>query len=104
MSSDRNIETFSAEWNGILINITWEENWLNPDSGYDLAHLDIETVQPARAKLPITETGYLSHFTSAEAVNAHGGPVGFVLAWLNDAAQTPEWRKSEAEARQFALF
>ena len=102
----RHIETFDARWNGIHLAVSWEPRWLNLDDDYglDTAHLQIEAVEPERAMLPITETGYRSHFTTAEAVTAMGGPVAFVLAWLDEEAATPAWRAQEAAARQFALF
>lgn len=102
---DRNIETFALTWHGIEITISWEANWLNMNGrGYDTAHLQVEATAPERAPLPITETGYRSHFISAEAVAAHGGPVAFVIAWLDDAAVSPAWKAQEAAARQMTLF
>lgn len=102
----RHIETFDVIWNGIQLAITWEPHWLSTgDSlGWDTAHLEIEAVSPDRAMLPITETGFRSHFTTAEVVESYGGPVAFVLAWLAEEAATPAWRQREAAARQFALF
>jgi len=29
MSTDREMQTFNVEWNGIHININWEPQWLN---------------------------------------------------------------------------
>jgi len=106
MSAPRHIETFNVEWNGIHININWEPCWLNLRSnyGHDVAHFDIESMKPERAALPITETGYLSHFTSEETVASFGGPVEFVLAWLEEAACSPAWKAQAAAARQLALF
>ena len=59
----RLIETFRVEWSDISIEIRYEPNWLNLDIGYDTAHLAIVSIAPDRAPLPITETGYRSHFT-----------------------------------------
>lgn len=106
MKTDRHIETFTAEWHGITLEIVWEPCWLNFSSsdGYETAHLEVRSVSPEDAPLPITETGYRSHFTSAETVTSFGGPVDFVLAWLDEEATTPAWRDREQAARQFALF
>lgn len=105
MTKERHIETFHADWNGIGIQITWEPSWLSLDSlGYDSAHLQVESILPERVQLPITETGYRSHFTSPATVAALGGPVAFVLAWLDEESQTPDWRKRDQAARQFSLF
>lgn len=102
----RHIETFDASWNGIQLAITWEPRWLNLDDDYglDTAHLQIEAVTPERAMLPVTETGYRSHFTTAEAVTAMGGPVAFVLAWLDEEAASPVWQRQAEAARQLTLF
>ena len=46
-------------WNGITIEIRYCKSWLSGDiNGYNTAHLEIETVEPARTRLPMTETGY----------------------------------------------
>lgn len=57
-----------------------------------------------RAPIPITETGYLSHFiATVELVNA-GGAVTFVTAWLDREASSKAWRKREFARRQGDLF
>ena len=102
---NRRIEAFRIVWNGIAIDIRWEPQWLNLTSlGHDTAHLEIESIAPERAHLPITETGYRSHFTSSDTVAAYGGPVAFVEAWLETESQAPDWRREEQERRQLTLF
>lgn len=102
---NRQIGTFRIDWNGISVEIRWELNWLNLTSvGCDTAHLEIESIAPERARLPITGTGYLSHFTSADTVATHGGPAAFIEAWLESESQAPDWRCAEQERRQLALF
>jgi hypothetical protein len=81
-----------------------EAHWLGMDIGYDTAHLEIESIAPERAHLPITETGYRSHFTSPDSVAAYGGPVAFVEAWLETESQAPDWRREEQQRRQLSLF
>ena len=100
----RHIETFRMVWNGVSIEIRWEPNWLNINAGFDAAHLEIESIAPERAPLPITETGYRPHFTSPDTVAAHGGPVGYVEAWLETESQAPDWRCQEQERRQLSLL
>jgi hypothetical protein len=99
-------EHHETVWNGIAIAITYEPDWLNcsRDSGLDTAHLEIRAISPEGVPLPITETGYRSHFTNAETVASYGGPVAFVLAWLDEEANTPAWRRRAAAARQLSLF
>lgn len=101
-------ETSTIDWQGIGIKVRYEPYWLsNPDdgdNGYDIAHLEIEAVRPERAVLPITETGYRSHFTSRTVVDDCGGPVAFVRQWLDAVAATPEWRAYVQRSRQMSLF
>lgn len=102
---NRNIETFCVVWSGITIEIRWEPNWLNLSGGdYDTAHLEVESISPERAQLPVTETGYRSHFISPATVAAYGGPVAYVEAWLETESQAPDWRRVEQERRQLSLF
>lgn len=98
-------ETVTIEWRGITVRVSYAANWLNMAArGYDTAHIEVESLAPERAQLPITETGYRSHFTSAETVAAYGGPVAFVHTWLDEEAAKPSWKAHEAAARQLTLF
>ena len=67
-------------------------------------HIEIEAVRPKRARLPITETGYLSHFIDWQQLSAAGGPVTFVTAWLERASATKDWRRQEIARSQLDLF
>ena len=93
------IETL--DWRGMLIQISYNPDW----SGMRMiAHLEIETQEPVRAPLPMTETGYRSHFLGQCIVEDAGGPASYVLAWLEAAAKDRGWAIIEAESRQLALF
>jgi hypothetical protein len=48
--------------------------------GYPFAPLKIETFRPAKAPLPMMETGYRSWFGAPADADAEGGPVGFARA------------------------
>jgi hypothetical protein len=98
----RNIETFRTDWNGITVEIRYEPKWLNIETSVDPAHIEVESIDPPRAALPITETGYLSHFPSRETIAAYGGAVAYVEAWLETDSQAPEW--SHIRRRQLNLF
>ena len=98
-------QTETITWRGVTIEVAYEADWLNSGSGpFPASHLAITAVQPAKAPLPITETGYLSHFVEPGTVEEQGGPSAFVLAWLDVAAQSKEWRKLEVTGRQLDLF
>ena len=99
------MQDFQIKWRGIEIRIRWEENWLNLSSPkYDVAHLDIESILPCRARLPITYTGYKSHFTTPAEIKEYGGPVAFVTQWLNEAAKASNWKEEHANNQQLSLF
>ncbi len=85
-------------WRGITIHIREEAPYCGMQG---LNHLDIEAVAPERTPLPFTETGYRSHFYYGEPV---ADAVEAVLAWLEEAAEEPEWKAREAASRQLTLF
>lgn len=93
------IETF--DWRGILVQATYEANWLG---NHHPAHLQLETLEPARAPLPITATGYLSHFVDRDMIEEAGGPTDYALAWLDHASHSRGWAQIESRARQYSLF
>lgn len=67
-------------------------------------HIEVESIKPKKAPLPITATGYLSHFIPAlQLINA-GGPVTFVTAWIDHEARGKSWQKQAATKAQGDLF
>jgi len=58
----------------------------------------------AEEPLPVTETGYRSYFTPAPLISNFDTPEDFVRAWLDQEAQRPAWKQSQAERDQYALF
>lgn len=100
----RSLQTFTALWRGITVTITYERDWLGVVRSPQVCHLAVEATTPARAELPITETGYRSHFANPVEIDDAGGPVAFVIAGLDAAAQSPDWKAREEKARQYGLF
>jgi hypothetical protein len=96
--------TYTLDWEGFALSINYCPDWSPTlkSSGYALAHLEIRSIdgQP----LPITETGYRSHFTNADSIEAEGGPVAFARAWLDHDAQLPQWKAAKAKRQQLCLF
>lgn len=78
------MEQHNIIWRGIALTITFTPNWLKLAD-----HIEIET--EGRTPLPVTETGYRSHFVPTGTIDAHGGAVAFVTAWLDDAAKRTGW-------------
>ncbi len=93
----RTVTRGTLDWRGILVQVTLEKQRF-------VDHLQIETVEPARAPLPITETGDRSHFIGKDVIEEAGGPAAFVEKWLDQAATGKGWIEQEAAVRQYALF
>lgn len=107
MTEGRTIIATTLEWDGIELSIIYEPNWLNTQASLDdlaHAHLEVRSIRPERAPLPITETGYRSHFVDTQEIDEAGGPAAYVATWLSQAAKTAEWRDYEARSRQLTLF
>jgi hypothetical protein len=96
-----------VDWQGITVSVSYEADWLGMSkelSQFATAHLEIEAVDPPKQPLPVTETGYRSHFVARGVVEQAGGPVAYARAWLDQAAKAPAWKRREAESRQLCLF
>ena len=88
-------------WQGIEIEATYTPRYY----GGAVAHLAVRSIAPEGAPLPITETGYRSHFHQPGTIEAHGGDVvAQVRAWLDEAAAKPAWRAHVETSRQPKLF
>ena len=93
-------QTFRLLWQGIEIEIVY-----TPRRWSVIDHLEIHSVRPERAPLPITGTGYRSHFMQPGTIEAHGSDVvAQVRAWLDEEAASPEWREHTERAKQGELF
>ncbi len=100
MKRERHIVSSAIDWQGIALSVSYEAEWFG--TGGCIAHLQVETTQ--RTPLPITRTGYRSHFVPLGEVEAAGGPVAYVCAWLEEEASSEEWRSHMEAARQGSLF
>lgn len=96
-SSSSSMTEVRVVWQGIGLTVR-----CTPQRFTNHNHIEIESDD--RVRLPITETGYRSHFLLAEEWAEFGDSVAFVVAWLNDAAKAGEWRAYEAERQQLTLF
>jgi hypothetical protein len=81
-------QVYRFTWQGIGIEATY-----TPRKWSIIAHLEIRSVAPEGAALPITSTGYRSHSHPIGTVEAHGDDVATqVTAWLVEEATKPEWQ------------
>jgi hypothetical protein len=93
-------QTYRFTWQGIGIEAVYWPRY-NPI----IAHLEIRSISPERAPLPITSTGYLSHFHEPGTIEAKGGDViAQLTAWLDEEAAKPDWRAHVEANRQGKLF
>jgi hypothetical protein len=92
--------THNLVWRDITCRVKHTPNYIS--KGW--SHLEIVVVSPKGAPLPITGTGYRSHFLDAELIAKAGGPVAFFQRWLDSEATTKAWAKAEFKWRQGDLF
>ncbi|MBL3566757.1 hypothetical protein JMM59_17330, partial [Rhodovulum sulfidophilum] len=69
------MEQHNITWRGIEIAITF-----TPEKFGMADHVELRSA--GKVALPVTETGYRSHFLPVGIVAEHGGAVPFVSAWL----------------------
>ena len=95
-------QIYKIRWRGIDIVAGYEVE--SCCSGF--SHLELHSINPPRAKLPMTETGYKSHFHQAGLIENFydGDVVAFVTQWLNAEAKSKKWRAYIEDAKQLALF
>lgn len=94
-------QTHRFKWEGIEIELSYE-----PEAyGDAIAHLAVRTINPERAPLPITDTGYRSHYHPVGTVEASDGTlIEQVTAWLNEEAKSKAWQKYVEDSHQLSLF
>lgn len=92
--------TYNLIWQGITIRVVH-----TPRRWSAIEHLEIRSIAPEGAALPITGTGYRSHFVPIGTVDAHGGDVAAqVRAWMDEESIKPDWLARIEASRQGELF
>jgi hypothetical protein len=94
--------TWQNPWDSmsVRLRISHTRNYLG--TGDD--HLAIESITPPKAPIPITETGYLSHFIQPDELLRAGGARQFVQDWLATEGLSKQWQQRDAARRQGNLF
>jgi hypothetical protein len=90
-NSAKTAMTTKLVWRDTVCRVKHTPNYIN--KGW--SHLEIVVVAPKGAPLPITGTGYRSHFLTHELIEAAGGPVAFFQRWLDTEATTKAWAKAD---------
>lgn len=78
------MERHCITWRGVALTITFTPNWLGLSD-----HIELRT--EGRAPLPVTDTGYRSHFVPTGTIDAQDGAVAFVTTWLDHEAKRTRW-------------
>ena len=79
----RRTERYRFDWNGILLEVIYEPQWLPPAIlGEDVAHLKVRSIYPTDVPLPFAKHGCFSSTVLASTVAAAGGPVNYVDVML----------------------
>ena len=92
--------THKLAWRDVTCQVRHTPNYIS--QGW--SHIEIIVLTPKGAPIPITNTGYLSHFLNVEHLATAGGPVAFFLDWIEREARTKQWAKAEFKWRQLELF
>ena len=93
-------QIYRFAWAGIEIEAVY-----TPLKWGAIAHLAIRSITPKDAPLPITSTGYRSHFHQPGTIEALGDDVvAQVTAWLDEEAAKPHWQAHIEASRQDELF
>jgi hypothetical protein len=87
-------------WRDVTCRVRCTPNYIS--KGW--THIELIVVSPKGAPLPITSTGYLSHFLDEDVLKRAGGPVPLFLAWIEREATSKAWAKTEFKWRQMDLF
>ena len=95
-------KTYKIHWQEIDIEATYKPK----EFGGAIAHLELKSINPPRAPLPMTETGYRSHLHPVGTIEQdYGGDVvACVTEWLIEEAKSKKWKKYIEDSKQFVLF
>ncbi|MGQ0674379.1 MAG: hypothetical protein ACT4N2_16090 [Hyphomicrobium sp.] len=99
-TTQKKTTTTKLVWRDVTCRVRHTPNYLS--KGW--SHIEIIVASPKNAPLPITETGYRSHFLDEDLLKKAGGPVIFFLDWIEREAATKTWAKTEFKWRQGDLF
>lgn len=90
------------EWQAIAIQLLYRPQWSKGIG--NMSHLEIQVVDPESTPLPITETGYRSHFFTSEEIYTEAELIAHVQDWLEEEALNPKWQATQQQRQQLNLF
>ena len=91
-------EVSNITWEGRDIRLSYTARWCT-----QIDHIEVQTID--RTPLPITETGYKSHFFGPvePAMTIHEIE-RMVIAWLDSEAAKQPWQDYLLKSQQLSLF
>jgi len=85
-------------WEGRDIRLSYSPRWCT-----QIDHIEVQSVDGR--PLPITETGYKSHFFGpVEPIMPMSEIEAMVRAWLDSEARKPSWQHDLLTSQQLSLF
>lgn len=103
-ATEMTAEIYIFTWHDGIEDIQVEVNYSPPKFGV-ISHLEIRSIYPDNAALPITQTGYRSHSFHPDSMDfTKIDVVIFICEWLEKEAQSPQWKKRVLANRQGELF
>ena len=83
----------------------WEHDWSRGHyqvHGSKMTHTEI--IRDDGKQLPITDSGYRSHFMDSTHLDKYNGILDYVTRWLDHQAQSKKWKAYVADQEQLKLF
>lgn len=91
-------QRFEITWRGIVIEIQYRPPFAHFYLEHPIAYLDVTSIEPKKSPLPISKTGHIRRIVQGVDIEAEGGPVEYVKAWLEfKAAKSAKWRQAPPE-------
>ncbi len=82
------MEKHNIIWRHVEIEISFEAEKYGV-----IDHIELRTKN--KEAIPVTDTGYRSHYVSVGTVEHYGGAVAFVTAWLDHEAESTGWSNDQ---------
>ena len=75
----KDIKKFEIEVDGIPVMVSYNPQW---GAGIDTVHFEFRSPVKPPQPIPCSETGYHSHFSTAQAVEEYGSPKAYATAYI----------------------
>lgn len=90
------VEEYDVQWTDYTINVSIERDSFVEGQ----CHVEVRCKEP----LPITTTGYRSLFMAEEQLANYENVPSFILAWLDHAAKSKDWKRLVEDRAQLRFL